>query len=67
MWTQTNTILKSNQNYKLKDSVKRTAVGIWSCGGCRKTLAGGAWVVRFDFYIIWKIDIFSFKIKFVNN
>merc|ERR1711937_88645 len=26
-----------------KDSLKRTAVGIWKCKGCRKTLAGGAW------------------------
>ncbi|KAJ1902164.1 60S ribosomal protein L43 [Kickxella alabastrina] len=28
-----------------KDSVKRTAVGIWNCRGCKKTIAGGAWVV----------------------
>ncbi|KAJ3385053.1 60S ribosomal protein L43 [Entophlyctis sp. JEL0112] len=28
-----------------KDAVKRTAVGIWSCKGCKKTLAGGAWTV----------------------
>merc|ERR1712093_175292 len=27
-----------------KDAVKRTAVGIWHCGGCKKTQAGGAWV-----------------------
>eukprot|EP01119_Soliformovum_irregulare_P020540 TRINITY_DN6673_c1_g1_i1.p2 TRINITY_DN6673_c1_g1~~TRINITY_DN6673_c1_g1_i1.p2 ORF type:complete len:109 (-),score=25.54 TRINITY_DN6673_c1_g1_i1:395-679(-) len=27
-----------------KDTVKRQAVGIWHCGGCRKTTAGGAWV-----------------------
>jgi len=29
-----------------KDAVKRKAVGIWSCGSCRKTVAGGAWLVR---------------------
>jgi len=29
-----------------KDSVKRQAVGIWSCGRCRKTVAGGAWVMN---------------------
>ncbi|GAW02031.1 ribosomal protein L37ae [Lentinula edodes] len=28
-----------------KDSVKRQAVGIWSCGSCRKVIAGGAWSV----------------------
>ncbi|XP_062569982.1 large ribosomal subunit protein eL43-like [Saccostrea cucullata] len=27
-----------------KDSMKRQAVGIWSCSRCRKTVAGGAWV-----------------------
>jgi large subunit ribosomal protein L37Ae len=28
-----------------KDSVKRTAVGIWHCNSCKKTIAGGAWTV----------------------
>ncbi|KAL0959917.1 hypothetical protein HGRIS_011582 [Hohenbuehelia grisea] len=28
-----------------KDSVKRTAVGIWHCKSCKKTIAGGAWTV----------------------
>lgn len=28
-----------------QDSVKRTAVGIWNCGSCRKVIAGGAWTV----------------------
>ncbi|KAJ2722582.1 60S ribosomal protein L43 [Coemansia sp. Benny D115] len=28
-----------------KDSVKRTAVGIWKCSGCKKAIAGGAWTV----------------------
>jgi len=27
-----------------KDSVRRVAVGIWRCRGCKKTVAGGAWV-----------------------
>ena len=26
-----------------KNSMKRTAVGIWRCKGCRRTVAGGAW------------------------
>ena len=26
-----------------KDAVKRTVVGIWSCSGCKKTQAGGAY------------------------
>jgi len=29
----------------IKDSVRREAVGIWHCRACRKTVAGGAWVV----------------------
>mmetsp|Transcript_20092 Transcript_20092/g.30898 ORF Transcript_20092/g.30898 Transcript_20092/m.30898 type:complete len:95 (-) Transcript_20092:47-331(-) len=28
-----------------KDSVKRTCVGIWTCRSCRKTVAGGAYVL----------------------
>ncbi|KAI4524228.1 60S ribosomal protein L43 [Schizophyllum commune] len=28
-----------------KDAVKRQAVGIWKCSGCRKVIAGGAWTV----------------------
>ncbi|KAF5336719.1 hypothetical protein D9758_015082 [Tetrapyrgos nigripes] len=28
-----------------KDTVKRQAVGIWSCSGCKKVIAGGAWAV----------------------
>eukprot|EP01134_Creolimax_fragrantissima_P006893 CFRG6893T1 len=28
-----------------KDTVKRSAVGIWNCKSCRKTISGGAWVV----------------------
>lgn len=26
-----------------KTQMKRTAVGIWRCSGCRRTVAGGAW------------------------
>ena len=29
-----------------KDSVKRDAVGIWTCKGCRKTIAGGAYTMN---------------------
>ncbi|KAF4570089.1 60S ribosomal protein L43 [Pleurotus pulmonarius] len=28
-----------------KDTVKRTAVGIWGCKSCKKVIAGGAWTV----------------------
>merc|ERR1712013_130155 len=28
-----------------KDSMKRSAVGIWKCKACRKTVAGGAWAL----------------------
>ncbi|KAJ1983667.1 60S ribosomal protein L43 [Dimargaris verticillata] len=28
-----------------KDAVKRTAVGIWECRRCKKTMAGGAWTL----------------------
>eukprot|EP00614_Pseudopedinella_elastica_P003932 CAMPEP_0172586240 /NCGR_PEP_ID=MMETSP1068-20121228/5606_1 /TAXON_ID=35684 /ORGANISM="Pseudopedinella elastica, Strain CCMP716" /LENGTH=93 /DNA_ID=CAMNT_0013380973 /DNA_START=137 /DNA_END=418 /DNA_ORIENTATION=+ len=28
-----------------KDSVKRASTGIWKCGGCKKTMAGGAYVL----------------------
>ncbi len=27
----------------VKDSIKRSAVGIWKCRACKKTIAGGAW------------------------
>jgi large subunit ribosomal protein L37Ae len=26
-----------------KNSIKRAAVGIWKCKGCRRNIAGGAW------------------------
>ena len=28
-----------------KDTVKRVSVGIWSCGACKKTMAGGAYTL----------------------
>lgn len=30
-----------------KTTVKRTSVGIWECRSCKKTVAGGAWVVSY--------------------
>merc|ERR1712180_103168 len=35
---------KYNCNFCGKDSLKRKSVGIWECKGCRKVLAGGAYV-----------------------
>lgn len=32
-----------------KTTVKRTSVGIWECKSCKKTVAGGAWVVSYVF------------------
>ncbi len=26
-----------------KDAMRRSAVGIWTCRACKKTVAGGAW------------------------
>jgi large subunit ribosomal protein L37Ae len=37
--------LRSSMLDTLKDSVKRTAVGIWNCSSCKKVIAGGAWTV----------------------
>jgi len=28
-----------------RDAVRRTAVGIWECRGCKKVVAGGAWTL----------------------
>uniref|UniRef100_A0A3B3Y306 Ribosomal protein L37a n=1 Tax=Poecilia mexicana TaxID=48701 RepID=A0A3B3Y306_9TELE len=30
-----------------KTKMKRRAVGIWHCGSCRKTVAGGAWTYKY--------------------
>uniref|UniRef100_A0A672I6K2 Putative 60S ribosomal protein L37a n=1 Tax=Salarias fasciatus TaxID=181472 RepID=A0A672I6K2_SALFA len=32
-----------------KTKMKRRAVGIWHCGSCRKTVAGGAWTYKYVF------------------
>lgn len=29
-----------------KDTVKRSVVGIWNCGSCKKTVAGGAYTLN---------------------
>jgi len=29
-----------------RTSVRRVAVGIWRCSGCRRTVAGGAWELK---------------------
>ncbi len=28
-----------------QDAVRRSAVGVWKCRGCRKIMAGGAWTL----------------------
>mmetsp|Transcript_5911 Transcript_5911/g.10095 ORF Transcript_5911/g.10095 Transcript_5911/m.10095 type:complete len:93 (-) Transcript_5911:53-331(-) len=33
-------------NFCGKDSTKRTAVGIWHCTSCKKTVAGGAYTMN---------------------
>ena len=33
-------------NFCGKQTVKRQAVGIWKCGSCKKTVAGGAYVMN---------------------
>jgi hypothetical protein len=35
-----------------KNSVKRTAVGIWECKSCQKTVAGGAWTVSYVLHVL---------------
>lgn len=34
-------------NVNLQTKMKRQAVGIWHCGSCRKTVAGGAWTYKY--------------------
>lgn len=41
-----------------KDSVRRSSVGIWKCRGCQKTMAGGAWTVRYVFALFLDLDRF---------
>lgn len=31
-------------NFCGKDSVKRQVVGIWACGGCKRSQTGGAYI-----------------------
>lgn len=33
--------------------MKRRAVGIWHCGSCRKTVAGGAWTYKYVVSLSW--------------
>ena len=37
---------KYNCSFCGKNSVKREAAGIWKCLRCKKTMAGGAYVLR---------------------
>uniref|UniRef100_A0A2K6EP95 Ribosomal protein L37a n=1 Tax=Propithecus coquereli TaxID=379532 RepID=A0A2K6EP95_PROCO len=41
-----------------KTKMKRRAVGIWHCGSCMKTVAGGAWT-----YKEWMEPLMSFMPK----
>lgn len=38
----------STHHYTKQDNVKREVVGIWKCGSCKKSMAGGAYVLRYD-------------------
>ena len=37
----------------IKNSVKRTCVGIWRCSACKKVLAGGAYEVAYIIIFIF--------------
>jgi hypothetical protein len=51
-----------------KDTMRRQAVGIWHCGGCKKTVAGGAWTVKCVscfavplvnvYFVTWRMGVF---------
>lgn len=37
---------------QLQTKMKRRAVGIWHCGSCRKTVAGGAWTYKYVYFTV---------------
>ncbi|RAQ73346.1 hypothetical protein COH20_004913 [Aspergillus flavus] len=37
-----------------KNTVKRQAVGIWECKGCKKTVAGGAYTVS-SYWAVYRV------------
>jgi len=43
-----------------KDSVKRDAVGIWTCKGCRKTIAGGAYTMNTVIFFLYLVSLLMF-------
>ena len=40
-------LLLVSSSLRVQDSVKRSAVGIWNCGSCKKVVAGGAWILKY--------------------
>uniref|UniRef100_A0A2K6UGL0 Ribosomal protein L37a n=1 Tax=Saimiri boliviensis boliviensis TaxID=39432 RepID=A0A2K6UGL0_SAIBB len=44
-----------------KTKMKRRAVGIWHCGSCMKTVAGGAWTYNTTFAVTVKSAIRRLK------
>lgn len=44
-----------------KNSIKRSAVGIWKCKGCRRNIAGGAWELNTTAAITAKTTIQRLK------
>lgn len=46
-----------------QEALKRKCVGIWHCKGCGKTVAGGAWVVRYLWFPLLIVDWTSSTLK----
>uniref|UniRef100_H2S6T9 Zgc:171772 n=1 Tax=Takifugu rubripes TaxID=31033 RepID=H2S6T9_TAKRU len=47
-----------------KTKMKRRAVGIWHCGSCRKTVAGGAWTYKYVYSLKMSCSIHNCFVNF---
>lgn len=52
---------------QLQTKMKRRAVGIWHCGSCRKTVAGGAWTYKYVYFTVFTVSAFQFHEKTCSN